>query len=71
MMNFKKIYFGLTVILMTGCSVAVEDVSVPETTSSSVNSEIPALPDGAYLLSGVTVTEITRWSLLTFRCNCH
>jgi hypothetical protein len=57
MMNFKKIYFGLTVILMTGCSLAVEDVSVPETTSSSVNSEIPALPDGAYLLSGVTVTE--------------
>ena len=41
-MNFKKIYFGLTVILMTGCSLAVEDVSVPETTSSSVNSEIPA-----------------------------
>ena len=63
-MNFKEICFGFTVMIMSSCSVAVEDIQVDEPELLSVPAEIPALPDGAYLLSSVTVTEGSEISQL-------
>jgi hypothetical protein len=63
-MNFKEICFGLTVMIMSSCSVAVEDIPVDEPELLSAPAEIPALPDGAYLLSSVTVTEGSEISQL-------
>ena len=63
-MNFKEICFVFTVMIVSSCSVAVEDIPVDEPELLSAPAEIPALPDGAYLLSSVTVTEGSEISQL-------
>ena len=50
-MTLKSLFLGTTILALTACSVEPAPEPAPESAISQ------ALPDGAYLIEGVTVTE--------------